>query len=84
MNNTTLYKRKYYIVFYDSCDEYLVAMFKNIQQICSYKYKEIKSINLNLVSVELCRALKRKDQSTRMLDGSLMHVHLIDIEEIEN
>lgn len=80
-NDTSLYKRKYYIVFYDSCDEYLVAMFKNIQQVCIYKLGVVNETNINLTRVELCRALKRKNNATRMLDGSLMHVHLIDVEE---
>lgn len=75
------YKRRYYIAFYDNKDEFLVIMFNNTKQICLYKNKEVNQINLNLTNVELYRALKRKDNSTRMLDGSLMHVHLIDVEE---
>lgn len=80
-NDTNLYKRRYYIVFYDSHDEYLVASFKNIQQVCVYKMGVVNECNINLTRVELCRALKRKNNATRMLDGSLMHVHLIDVEE---
>ena len=76
------YKRKYYISFYDESDENVFRTFKNIKEICAYKNKELTSNNLNLVSVELNRALKREEHVTRMLDGSLMHVYLIDIRDI--
>ena len=77
------YKKKYCITFYDASDENVVAIFDNIKQICEYKKKALTNSNVNLISVELYRALKREDASTRMLDGSLMHVYLIeaDIEE---
>lgn len=76
-----LYKNRYYIVFYDASDEFFVAMFNNIYQICKYKGKDYSE--KNLISVELCRAIKRKKSTTRMLDGSLMHVHLIDVKDID-
>lgn len=79
--NNDLYKRKYYIAFYDNNDEFIVIMFNNIKQICQYKNRELTQINITLTHVELYRALKRKDNSTRMLDGSLMHVHLMNAEE---
>ncbi len=77
------YKNKYFISFYDEEDENFVISFDNLKQICMYKGKELSVQNLTLISVELYRALKRADHSTRMLDGTLMHVHLIDIEEID-
>lgn len=77
------YKNKYFISFYDELDENFVISFDNLKQICMYKGKELSVPNLTLISVELYRALKRPDHSTRMLDGTLMHVHLIDIEEID-
>lgn len=82
LNSNKFYKNKYFIVFYDETDENFVASFNNIQEICAYKNKEITSINMNLVSVELYRALRRPDNMTRMLDNSVMHVHLIDIKDI--
>lgn len=80
-NKNVYYKKKYFISFYDETDENFVVSFDNLKQLCVYKGKELTSQNLILISVELYRALKRPDHSTRMLDGNLMHVYLIDIEE---
>ena len=77
------YKNKYFITFYDEADEDFIASFDNLRQICQYRGKEPTSSNLTLIAVELYRALRREDHSTRMLDGTLMHVYLIDIEDIE-
>lgn len=82
-NVKNCYKKKYCISFYNETDEEFVACFDNVRQICKYRKLEITSANLTLISVELYRALRRKDHSTRMLDGNLMHVYLIDIEDIE-
>lgn len=84
LHSNNCYKNKYFISFYDENDEGFVISFDNLKQICLYKGKELTSQNLTLISVELYRALQRADHSTRMLDGTLMHVHLIDIEDIEN
>lgn len=78
------YKGRFMIVFYDETDEEFVAGFTNIKQLCLYKNKELTATNINLVSVEVYRALKREDHSTRMLNGSLNHIHLIDIEDDED
>jgi len=83
-NKNTYYKKKYFISFYDESDENFVVSFDNLKQLCAYKGKELTSQNLILISVELYRALKRPDHTTRMLDGSLMHVYLIDVENKEN
>lgn len=77
--DTKYFKGRYCIGFYDSTDETCVALFNNIWDICHYKKLEPIPKNYNLVKVELYRAQKRSDYSTRMLDGSLMHVYLIDI-----
>lgn len=79
------FKGRYCIVFYDSQDEWCEAIFNNIKEICHYKKLGFNSKNYNLVKVELYRALKREDHSTRMLNGKLMHVYLIDtIDEEED
>jgi len=82
-DNGGCYKNKYFITFYNETDEEFVASFDNLRQICQFRGKEPTSSNLTLISVELYRALKREDHATRMLDGTLMHVYLIDIEDIE-
>ncbi len=77
------YKNKYLISFYDERDENHIACFDNLRQICQFRGKEVTSQNLTLMGVELYRAIKREDHSTRMLDGTLMHVYLIDIDDID-
>ena len=76
-----IYKNKYLISFYDDKDEHFVMSFDNLRQICQYRSKEPTTNNLTLIAVELYRALKREDHSTRMIDGTLMHVYLVDVEE---
>lgn len=80
MKNNNYYKNKYFISYYDA-DGMLCNMFDNIKEICEYKGRELNKINMNLTSVELYRALKRPDHMTRMLNGDLMYVYLIDVEE---
>lgn len=74
-------RRNHMIVFYDEEDENLIEIFDSIKSICSYKKKPINKDNLNLISVELCRALKRENHLTRMLNGQNMRVYIIDEEE---
>lgn len=78
-----IYKNKYLISFYDEKDENFVMQFDNLRQICQYRQKDPTQSNLTLMAVELYRALKREDHSTRML-GELMHVYLVDVEEVED
>lgn len=73
------FKGRYCIVYYDKTDENCVAMFNNIWEICKYKKLEMIPKNYTITKVELYRALKRPGQITRMLNGKLMHVYLIDI-----
>lgn len=74
------FKGKYNIFFYDENDEHIVAFFNNIREILEYKKKDFTKQNYDLIKVELYRAQKR-DYKTRMLDGSVMHVHLINVIE---
>lgn len=83
MNNGDFYKNKYFIVFYDANDEEFIASYDNVRQICFAKYGKITKYYMNLTSVELTRAVARKDGVTFMLDGTKMHVHLILAEDID-
>ena len=74
-----LFKGRYCIAFYDETDESCIAVFDNIWGICKYKKLATTPKNYNLLKVELYRASKREDASTRMLTGQLMHVYFIDI-----
>lgn len=80
-----LYKKKYYIVFYASDDDTFVAGFDNPIEICRYKNLEVTETNIQLVRVELYRAIKKQSHRTHMLNGKLMYVYLIDmLDNIEN
>lgn len=74
-----LYKGHYFIVFYDASDRYLKYMFDNVRDILKYMKKEVNRINVNLINVELYRALKRDTHLTRLLNGELLKVYIIDI-----
>ena len=82
-DNIGYYKRRYAIAFYkktvDGMGEKLVECFDNPIDICNYKGLPVTEKNLAPIKVELYRALKRFPSTTRMLDGSSMTVHLIDM-----
>ena len=76
------FKGRYGIFFYDEKDEQLLMCFDNVKEIVMYKNKAFTKQNYDLVKVEIYRAQKR-DHRTRMLDGTPMRVHLIDVIDIE-
>ena len=81
MAKEKLFKGRYVIVFYDATDEWQIAMFDNIHQICKYKKLDYTPASYNLVKIELYRALRRPGNRTTMLTGETMHVYLVDILE---
>ena len=78
------YKGKYFIVFYAEDNDTFVEYFDSIREICNYKKLEMTLQNLNVIQVELYRALRRDDHSTTMLNGKKMYVYLIDVEDDED
>ena len=77
------YKNKYFIVFYDKTDENLQYIFNNVKDILKFKNKEINKQNINLLNVELYRALNSEFHFTRCLNGEVMRVYIINVEEDE-
>lgn len=73
-----LYKGHYFIVFYDVHDEQLMYMFDNVRDILAYMKKPITRQNINLVNVELYRALKTDTHFTKFLTGKTLRVYIID------
>lgn len=73
------FKSRYFIVFYSENDEDYIASFDNISDICRYKQLEVNIQNTQAIKNLLWVALQKKDHRTRMLDGRLMHVYLVDI-----
>lgn len=82
-DKSNLYKRRYHIAFYGIDDESYIAGFDNVTDICRYKGLALNKTNLDLLRSELCHALQRDGNSTRMLNGKAMRVYLIDMEDDE-
>ena len=77
--NIKYYRGRYLIVFYDKTDELLLHMFNNVKEILEFQNKKITRKNMNLINVELYRALKRKGNFCKFLDGSTMRVYIVDM-----
>ena len=73
-----LYKGRYFIVFYDKTDTNFLESFDNVREILKFQNKPITRQNVNLVNVELYRALRTDTHFTRLLTGEVMRVYIID------
>ena len=73
-----LYKGRYFIAFYDKTDTNFLASFDNVREILKFQHKPITRQNVNLVNVELYRALQTDTHLTRFLTGEVMRVYIID------
>ena len=73
-----LYKGRYFIVFYDKCDENLKYMFDNVREILRFMKVDINRTNINKVNVELYRALKSDTHFVKFLTGEVLRVYIID------
>lgn len=78
------YKGRYFIVFYDKTDEVLEHMFDNVREILKFQKRECTRQNVNLINVELYRALRSKTHITKFLTGEVMRVYIIEREENED
>lgn len=77
LNKRSLYKGKYFLVFYDKTDEELLYIFENVRDILKFMGKEITRQNINLINVELYRALRSREHFCRFLTGEVMRVYMI-------
>ena len=78
-----LYKGKYFIVFYDETDSQFLYSFDNAREILKFQGKELTRTNINLINVELYRALKTEYHFTHFLTGEVMRVYIIDVDDDE-
>ena len=84
-DNIRYYRGRYLIVFYDKTDELLLHVFNNVREILKFQKKKLTRKNINLINVELYRALKREGNFCKFLDGSSMRVYIVDmIEDYED
>lgn len=84
MKRERLYKEKFFIVFYDKTDTNLLYMFNNVREILEFQGKEATRRNVNLVNVELYRALRSETHFIRFLTGEMMKVFIIEEGEEDN
>ena len=73
-----LYKGRYFITFYDKTDTNFLESFDNVREILKFQHKPITRQNVNLINVELYRALRTNTHFTRLLTGEVMRVYIID------
>lgn len=83
MKKEKFYKNKYFIVFYDKDDENFLYLFNNVHEILKFQNKEINHQNVNLINVEIYRALKREGNFCKFLTGETMVIHIYDVEDEE-
>lgn len=75
------YKGQYAIVFYDKEDLNYLYSFDNVREILKFQNKEPTRHAVNLINVELYRALRTETHFTTFLTGEVMRVYIIDLEE---
>lgn len=76
------YKGKYFIIFYNE-EDWPIHIFNNVREILEFMKKPLTRQNINLINVELYRALKNEEPYTQFLTGKRMKVYIIDCEDEE-
>ena len=82
-NTRSLYKGRFFLVFYDKHDEELKYMFDNVRDILKFMGKEVTRVNVNRVNVELYRALSSKEHFCRFLTGEMLRVYMISNDDVD-
>ena len=77
LNMKSLYKGKYFLVFYDKTDEELMYLFETVRDILKFMGKKITRQNVNIINVELYRALRSTEHFCRFLTGEVLRVYMI-------
>lgn len=88
MKTKSYYKNHYFIAFYDRDDETLLYMFNNVYEVAKALGVEPTKNNINKISVDIFRSLRRDNHQTNLFRGRCLRVYIIDIrddkEDIEN
>lgn len=79
----SMYKGRYFIVFYDKTGENLLYMFDNVREILKFQGKPLTRQNINYVNVRLYRALKTDTHFVTFLTDEVMRVYIFDENEEE-
>lgn len=82
-NTRSLYKGRFFLVFYDKSDENLKYMFDNVRDILKFMGQEVTRLNVNRVNVELYRALLSKEHFCRFLTGEVLRVYMISNDDVD-
>lgn len=82
-NTRSLYKGRFFLVFYDKSDENLKYMFDNVRDILKFMGQEVTRLNVNRVNVELYKALSSKERFCRFLTGEVLRVYMISNDDVD-
>lgn len=82
-NTRSLYKGRFFLVFYDKSDENLKYMFDNVRDILKFMGQEVTRLNVNRVNVELYRALSSEEHFCRFLTGEVLRVYMISNDDVD-
>ena len=75
------YKGKFLIAFYDKNDEFLEYLFDNVREILVFMKQPLTPRNINLVNVELYKALKSENHMAKFLTGNWLRVYAVPIDD---
>lgn len=82
-NTRSLYKGRFFLVFYDKSDENLKYMFDNVRDILKFMGQEVTRLNVNRINVELYKALSSKEHFCRFLTGEVLRVYMISNDDVD-
>ena len=82
-NTRSLYKGRFFLVFYDKSDENLKYMFDNVRDILKFMGQEVTRLNVNRINVELYKAFSSKEHFCRFLTGEVLRVYMISNDDVD-
>lgn len=82
-NTRSLYKGRFFLVFYDKSDENLKYMFDNVRDMLKFMGQEVTRLNVNRINVELYKALSSKEHFCRFLTGEVLRVYMISNDDVD-
>ena len=78
MKDEKLYKGKYILSFYEKDDDTLAFIACNLREVCKRLRWEVNRKNMNVIQVNVYRALKRQNHQINLFKGKAYRVYLID------
>ena len=73
-----MYKRHQFLAFYGKDDETLLYICDNVRDVCAILKWEPTKANLNVISQNIFKALRRPNHQINLFRGQCLKVYLID------